>query len=317
MSRTAALILALVALALSSPAPAGARVLNVEFKFTPFTGDAAKDDVVATVPGVAHVVVNGIPIADQDVAADTLPVLFEAREIAPAVWLPVESLGSILRRGTNTLKIVFEPTDPAAKYKAQLRWAAVTDDVAETNDGAGRSTATNQAAEGVDAREATGALVMERSFDAPFAADRPWHHAKAETALSAADRAALAAIVEARLAAFAPDFARVHALLEAGGPDGVDVANVRKLKCLEAAYVAGLRIAGPAKGQLDLVVTGHAVVVIRAKDGPLFRPADPDLFAQVQGGEDVQMCAAAALMQAYPPRLLVVRDPKGGWSIVD
>ena len=303
-----------LAMLLLCPSLALTKVLNVEFKFTPFVGDPARDDEVTTVPGTARVTVNGIPVADQDIAEDTLPVLFEAREIAPSVWLPVESLGSILRRGPNLLRIVFEPRDANAKYRAQLRWATVNDEMKETEDGAGRSTTTNQSAEGVDDRTATGRLVIERTFDAPFATDQPWHHAPAESALSATDEASLRKLVEGRIAAFAPDFARLFALLE--GRPGVDLATVRKLRCLEQAHAAGLRIAGPAAGQLDLVVTGRAEIVIRAKDGPLFRPVDPAVLGKI-AGDDVQMCAGTALMSAFPPRLIVVRNPKGGWQVVD
>ena len=65
------------------PALAAAGVLNVEFKFTPFTGDAAKEDHVESVPGQARVLLNGVPYADQPVQKQTLPVLFDEHEVFP------------------------------------------------------------------------------------------------------------------------------------------------------------------------------------------------------------------------------------------
>lgn len=79
----------------SSPASAG--VLNVEFKFTPYTGDQ-KQDHVETVPGKAQVFINNVLMADQEVGKEMVPVLFDDREIAPAVWVPVESLGRCCAR---------------------------------------------------------------------------------------------------------------------------------------------------------------------------------------------------------------------------
>jgi hypothetical protein len=61
----------LLALALS-PSLAAAGVLNVEFKFTPFTGDT-KEDHFESVPGTARVLLNGVPYAEQPVQEQTLP----------------------------------------------------------------------------------------------------------------------------------------------------------------------------------------------------------------------------------------------------
>ena len=321
--KTFAPLLGVAFLALTAPLPpahAAARVLNVEFKFTPFVGDPTTQDEVTTVAGTADVFVNGIPVNRQEIGADAAPVLFEAREIAPAVWLPVESLGSILRHGANTLRIEFTPADPKAAYRAQLRWASVTDETT-TSEGDGATTATNQAAEGAETREATGRLVMERAFDAPFAADRPWHHAPADTALTAADRTALRALVDGRIAAFAPDFAKLYALLAPaeGAPAGmtIDVAEVKRLECIDQVHAAGLRIAAAPAEEFEIVPSGHAEIVLRAKGGaPLYRPADLSVLAKITD-EDVQICAGAALMKAFPPRLIVVRGAKGGWMTVE
>ena len=63
---------------------ARAAVINVEFKFTPFVGDPAKDEKVKAVPGKAAVFINNIPFAEQEVREEEVPVLFEEHEIAPA-----------------------------------------------------------------------------------------------------------------------------------------------------------------------------------------------------------------------------------------
>ncbi|HEX2769361.1 MAG TPA: hypothetical protein VHN12_08735, partial [Geobacteraceae bacterium] len=153
---------------------AAAGVVNVEFKFTPFVGDPSKADQVETMPGKASVFINNVLMAEQEVGRKEVPVLFEEREIAPAVWVPAQSLGPALRRGKNKVRIEFQPADSTAPYRAQLRWASVTDQVTKTEDAPGRVHETNQSGEGLDDRKATGPIVFEREFIADFATDLPW-----------------------------------------------------------------------------------------------------------------------------------------------
>src|SRR5262245_10835796 len=200
------------------PSLATAAVLNVEFKFTPFLGDAAKEEKVESVPGIARVVLNGVPFAEQLVQKPQLPVMFDEREIAPAVWVPVESMGSAVRKGKNTIRIEFEPTDPKTAYTAQLRWASVTDQVREEKQPGGGSS-TNQADQGVETKQVTGTVVFERSFTADFAKDQPWHHYPAVTTVSDADKEQLAKLIGERTAWFAPPFDRVYKALD--GQQGV------------------------------------------------------------------------------------------------
>src|SRR6185369_12718474 len=109
--RTSARMRALLVLAIVlAPALVSAKVLNVEFKFAPYVGDS-KSDKVETVAGTARVFLNNVPIGEQEVQKQEVPVMFVEREIAAAVWVPVESLGPAVRRGKNTFRIDFEPTD--------------------------------------------------------------------------------------------------------------------------------------------------------------------------------------------------------------
>jgi hypothetical protein len=54
------------------PALAPAKTLNVELKFTPFTGDP-KYDSVEVVSGTARVLLNNVPVAEQEVATTSRP----------------------------------------------------------------------------------------------------------------------------------------------------------------------------------------------------------------------------------------------------
>src|SRR5690349_1921545 len=64
-------------LALLAGAPlAQAAVINYEFKFTPYTGDL-KDDHVQSVAGTARLFLNNVPLAEQPVGAESLPVIFD------------------------------------------------------------------------------------------------------------------------------------------------------------------------------------------------------------------------------------------------
>jgi hypothetical protein len=117
---------ALLALILVWGECATAAVINFEVQFTPFTGDIAKSEV-QTVAGKASVFLNNVPIAEQDVEKKSVPVLFDNREIAPAVWVPVKSLGGLVRKGKNTLQIEFVPSDANAAYQSRLQWNEVND----------------------------------------------------------------------------------------------------------------------------------------------------------------------------------------------
>lgn len=284
--------------------------MNVEFKFTPYTGDP-KADHVETVAGTVRVALNGVPVAEQQVEAREVPVLFEAREIAPAVWLPVATLGTLVHHGENTVRFEFEPADKTTAYHAQLRWASVTDRT-KTHDAPGSHRATNQADEGVDDRPATGSVVLERTFTAEFAQDIPWHHLPPVTSLSDEDRQRLIALVKERTTWLAPDFTPLYKALV--DKPGVDLTRVRKLGCVEKAYQAGVRIVPPPENELDYVLTGGPAVVVRRKSGALFRP-DPGALERIKG-EEMQACAGMALAGAYPPRLVVVRTPRGAWEVV-
>ena len=300
--------LALLALLLS-PGFAAAKVVNVEFKFTPFTGDP-KGDTVQSVPGKLKVSLNNVPISEQDVQRTELPVMFDEREIAPAAWVTVESLGTIVRKGDNTIRFEFEPA-ATGEYHAQLRWASVTDQVREQRE-PGRYQGSNQADEGVDEKTASGRLVMERKFLAEFATHQPWHVLPPVTAISEEDRQAIVARVQERVEWFKPDFALLYKALAA--VPNVDLAATRKRQCIEAAHKAGARISVAAPGEIDVVVTGGPEVVVRSKRDALYRP-DESSFQKIKG-EDTQMCAAVALMSVYPPRLVMVRTPGGSWEVV-
>ncbi len=293
------------------PLLAPAKVLNVEFKFTPFTGDP-KEDHVETVAGKVVVFLDNVPIAEQVVRKDTVPVIFEEREIAPSVWVPAQSLGPAVRKGKNTIRVEFEPADASTPYRAQLRWATVTDQVKEES-APGTYKGTNQADQGVDDKQATGKLVMEREFFADFATDRAWHHLPPVTSLTDEDKQQLTTLVRTRADWFKPEFASVYKALE--GKGDVDAARVRKTKCLDAAYKAGVRITAVPDGELEFVTTGGPEVVVRGKNGFLY-PPDPKTFERIKG-DDVQMCAGMVLTLVYQSRLVAARaGASGAWEVV-
>src|SRR4030042_968876 len=302
----------IVALLLFWSSVAMAKVINVEFKFPPFVGDPVKAKTVETVPGKALVYKKNIPIAEKDVEKKEVPVLFEEREIAPSVWLPVQSLGPVLRKGKNSIRIQFEPADPKAQYRAQLRWASVTDQVAKAEDSAVRIRETNQTGEGVDDRKASGRVVFERDFVADFAADLPWHHYPAVKSLSDDDRKALARIVKERADSFKPDFTVAYKILE--GNRNINLPGIKKTRCLNKGYAAGVRVGSQPLDQLDFVTTGNPEVVVRSKTGALFFPLDPNALDRIKEDE-VQMCVMMVFSVLYPPRLVVVRSASGKWEV--
>jgi hypothetical protein len=289
-----------------------ASVVNVEFKFTPYTGDL-KQDQVQTVPGKAQVYINNVLFAEQDVEKQTVPVIFDDREIAPSVWVPMNSAGPILRKGKNSLRIEFLPSDAKASYNAQLSWASVNDQTTETEDSPGSSTSTNQSGEGMDSKKGPGKIVFERDFTADFATDRAWHHYPPVTALSDADKQKMAAVVAARAAGFKPGFVDSYKMLE--GQANFDLAAIKKSKCLDSAYAVGVRVTAPTAEQFEYSLTGNPEVVVGRKGGALFDTGKPELFGKIKG-DDNQMCAGMIISVTYPPRLSFVRTPAGAWEVV-
>lgn len=287
-----------------------AAVINVEFQFTPFVGDIAKSEV-QTVPGKARVYLNNLPVAEQEVDRKSVPVLFDNREIAPAVWVPAKSLGTAVRKGKNMIRIEFVPEDGNLSYQARLQWNEVTDQVKESRSG-GSTTATNRGGEGMETRKGKGKLVFERDFSGDFAADLPWHHYPTVAALTDDDRQKLAALVKERAEAFKPNFEGVYRML-AARPE-VQVAEIRKAKCLDKAHAAGVRVPVPVGTSLEFATTGSAAVVVGRKSGELY-PFDQKSFARIKG-ENVQMCAGISLSIAYPPRLIAAKSPEGRWEVV-
>jgi hypothetical protein len=291
---------------------ASAAVINVEFKFTPFVGDPGTDKSVQIVPGKAAIFINNIPFADETVQGDEVPVLFEEHEVAPAVWVPMSSVGALLRKGQNKIRIEFTPNDPAKKYRAQLRWASVTDTATEEEE-PGNMRATNQANEGVDDRKSvTGKVVFERDFTAVLARDIPWHKYTARTSLTEEDKQKIATQHKEREEWFKPDFGALYKALEDN--ESLKVEDVRRAQCLEAAYKAGVRVQAPEAGELNFTTTGGPAVVVTKKEGPLFG-LDEKTFAPIKD-EDTQMCAGMALSAIYPAKLIAVKRPEGKWEIV-
>lgn len=286
-----------------------AAAVNVEFRFAPFVGDTDEREVAA-VPGHARVFVNDVLLGEQDIRRRNLLVHSETHEVAPALVVPAADVGPVLRKGRNTVRIEFEPVQPAVTYHAHLRWATL---VERTDAAAGEGSKVDRTDRGLADRTQSGKVVFEREFTAEFAQDRAWHHFAPVTAVTDDDRRAVADVVRARAAAFAPDFSGVLATID--GRRGVDVSEIRSSGCLGVVYDAGLRIVAPADDQIEFSMTGKPEVIVTGHDGALFRPADPSVFMRVQDPE-VQRCAGLVLFLAFPPRLSFVHTPEGKWEVV-
>lgn len=286
-----------------------AAVTNVEFTFSPYIGDT-KADRVDIVAGKVRVFLNNVPIAEKDVEAAKAPVMFDDRQVGGPIWITAQSFGPTLRKQGNLLRIEFEPVNSKSAYKTQLRWAFVSDGTTETSSH-GKHSATNMTGEGQEEKSFTGKAVLERSFDAGFAPDRPWHNYPEVTALSEADHKSLAALVQKRLDAFQPASAEAYKYMEADAR--VDGVELRKQKCVEKAYATGLKVKGPAAGQMDILLTGKQAVVLRAKSGRLFNPADESLFEKIKD-ESILRCLIPVVEVLFPERIIAVKNPSGAWE---
>jgi hypothetical protein len=224
----------------------------------------------------------------------------------------MSSVGPVVRKGKNKLRIEFAPNDPAKTYRAQLRWASVMDETVEEAE-PGSARATNQANEGVDDRkDVKGKAVFEREFTADFALDLPWHHYPPVASLSEEEKQKIAALLQARAEWFKPDFAALYKAIEEN--ESLKVDDVRRAKCLETAYQAGVRVNAPQVGELEFITTGGPEVVVRRTTGTLFG-LDEKTLAPLKD-EETQTCVGMVLSVIYPGRLVAVRKPDGAWAIV-
>lgn len=287
-----------------------ANVTNVEFTFSPFTGEHLKADRVDIVAGKLRVLLNNVPIAEKIVEAAKAPVMFEDRQVGGPIWITAQSFGPTLRKKGNLLRIEFEPANAKAPYTTQLRWAFVSDGITETAS-AGKHTSTNMMGEGKEEKSVTGKVVLEKGFDADFAPDRPWHKYPEVTSLSDADRLSLTALLQKRLAAYQPASADAYKFIDAD--PRVDGAELRKRKCVEKAFATGLRVKGPAAGHLEIVLTGKQEVVLRAKEGPLYNPVDESIFGKIKD-QSIMRCLIPVMEVLFPERLIAVKDPSGVWE---
>ncbi len=302
---------ALFLLGCVSVAPAA--VMNVEFEFTPFTGDPAREQEVTAVPGEARVLINNVPVIEQVITAEKLPVSAE-HVVAAAVSVPMSSVGPVIRRGRNKLRIEFVPNDSQKTYRALLRWEEVTDQALEEAGAAGEEAASKLAHAQVDDRsEVQGKVVFEREFTADFAFDLPWHHYPPITSLGEEDKQKLAAVLKKRAEWFKPDFSALYQALEDN--ESLKAGDVRKAQCLESAYRAGVRVTAPEVGDLDFTTTGGPEVVVTKKKGALFG-LDETMYALVKD-EETRMCAALALSMIYAGKMIAVRKSDGTWEIVN
>lgn len=291
-----------------------AKVINFEIKFTPFVGNPATDDSVKTVSGTAQVFLNDVLISEQELQSRDQPVLFDEREIGSEIWLPVASLGPLVRQGKNTVRIESTAADGAMPFRTQLSWAEVNDQSTETQTEGGFS-ATNQSGEGKEIKEAQGKIVMEKDFSADFASDLPWHHLPAITSLSEDDKQQLLKLVNDRAELFKPKFEGLYKILERPHPGiELDLAQIRSSGCLDKAYQAGVRVAVRTLDDMELKLSGHQEVVVKGKSDALYPFKEAD-FAKIKGDEN-QMCAGMALSIAYPPQMIVVKNAAGAWEVI-
>ena len=132
------------------------------------------------------------------------------------------------------------------------------------------------------------------------------------TTLSAEDKKSLAMLVKQREEAFKPNFAAAYQILE-NIPE-ISLAEVKKAKCLDKSYAAGIRITAMTPDQLDFVTTGNPEVVIRGKGGDLYHPVDLKALTGIKDDDllGFQMVFAAL----FPARLVAVRTPSGKWEVV-
>jgi hypothetical protein len=307
-----------------APAPVAARPVNVDFNFTPYLPPARDADKVTTLEGVVELELNGVPMLELPLESKSALLMdssAEGIEVFPALWLNALELQPLLRRGDNLLRLQFTPRDGAVSYRSQFRWTVIEDQTTTSTTARGSLLTTNHGAGGREDREARGQVTVQQAFQAPFAKVELWHAAPAVTTLTPADRAAIQELIRRRAALFSPDFEAAYRFL-AGLPKdrgiSLDIPEIRRLRCLEAGYATGIRVAAPAEADLNLVTTNSPVVVARGEGEFLMSfPNEPGMAERYEAlPNDKGFCFAVSFNMLFPKRLLLVKGVDGQWQIL-
>ncbi|MGB5135050.1 MAG: hypothetical protein WBN89_07740 [Prochlorococcaceae cyanobacterium] len=315
------LLATLVALAM---APARAKPVSAEFRFTPYLPAASDAEKVTTVPGVLELELNGVPMAEASLESKSALVMDSddsGIEVFPAVWLPASQLQPLLRRSNNVLRLRFTPKDGGVTYRSQFRWAVIDDQTTTSTTEEGSEVTTNHSARGGEDREVRGPVTVQHAFQAPFARVEPWHDAPAVNTLEPADRAAILALISQRAALFAPDFEAAYRFIASQPTDRgltIDVPEVRRHRCLETGYGTGIRVAAPAEADVRLITTGSPVVVARGTGEYLFNFPNQDGTVERYEAlpNDIAFCFLVMLNSLFPKQFLLVKGKDGQWQIL-
>ncbi|MCP9887496.1 hypothetical protein KBY96_06045 [Cyanobium sp. ATX 6A2] len=318
---TATLLAPLVALA---AAPAGAKPVSIQFRFTPYLPAARDAESVTTVPGVVELELNGVPMTEGPLEQKSALVMDRddiGIEVFPALWLPASQLQPLLRRGDNLLRIRFTPKDGRVTYRSQFRWKLIDDEITTSTTAEGSEVTTNHSARGGEDREVRGPVSVQHAFQAPFASVEPWHDAPAVNTLEPADRAAILALISQRASLFAPDFEAAYRFIASQPTDRggtINVPEVRRLRCLEAGYGTGIRVAAPAEAEIRLITTASPVVVARGTGEFLFSFPDQEGWAERFEAlpNDIGFCFMVTFNSLFPNQFLLVKGKDGQWQIL-
>lgn len=329
-ARLGRLISGLVASTLLGPlvalaeAPAGAKPVSIQFRFTPYLRAASDAEAVTTLPGVVELELNGVPMSEGPLEQKSALVMNRddiGIEVFPALWLPASQLQPLLRRGDNLLRIRFTPKDGGVTYRSQFRWAVIDDEITTSTTAKGSEVTTNHSGRGGEDREVRGPLSVQHAFQAPFARVEPWHDAPAITALEPGDHAAILALISERAALFTPDFDAAYRFIASQPTDRgltIDVPEVRRLRCLETGYSIGMRVAAPAEADVRLITTGSPVVVARGTGDYLFRFPNQEGTVERWNAEsnEVGFCFVVTFNSLFPNQFLLVKGKDGQWQIL-
>ncbi|MCP9927453.1 hypothetical protein [Cyanobium sp. CH-040] len=305
-------------------APAGAKPVSMQFRFTPYLPAARDVDKVTTVPGVVELELNGVPMAEGPLEQKSALVMNHDAigiEVFPALWLPASQLQPLLRRGHNLLRIRFTPKDGRVSYRSQFRWEVIDDAITTSTTAEGSEVTTNHAARGGEDREVRGAVRVQHAFQAPFAQVEPWHDAPAVNTLEPADRAAIMALISERASLFAPDFEAAHRFIANQPTDRgvtINVPEARRLRCLEAGYTIGVRVAAPTEADVRLITTDSPVLVARGTGELLFGgPHEPGMAERYEAlPNDIGFCFMLTFNSLFPKQFLLVKGKDGQWQIL-
>ncbi|MBI2265000.1 MAG: hypothetical protein HYU64_07490 [Armatimonadetes bacterium] len=295
----------------------GRKTLNLEFNFGAYVRDSNDKSQVLCVPGEIILRVNDAFVYKTETTGEPLTSTFE-NEVSLPLAGNVLSLGPVVRKGPNKLVFEFIPRDSSMEYEIELRFSRVMDQAKLERTSGGTFQGGNLSALEAIHNNEKGRVAIEKTVDADFAQDRPWHHYPPVSSLTEGDRKALLSALKGKADLFSiGNFPKLIQELKAGTQFQA-TPEVQKLlrKGLEKYLKRHKALNLLSLEKMEFLLTGRQeVLILRKGEEGFLVNLDPDDAAKAGLTMDEGSVLAGAVAQFFW-KTAYARNPQGLWERV-